>query len=176
MLVKDVERGSRDRQSKEGADQGNGCPLPSARGEAAAGDGKTAPEQKKCGEELDREFGYRDGEVRPPDQGCHEAVEDAGLHLEGEEPGVVGIEGGIKPVVDRRKVNGVVFEAGMVTCDDQGPGAHDQQQNYVYVLTVNFKWFSRHSRKAWFQLRCSLRLLQRARTRQPRTPCSRPQD
>ena len=122
VLIEDVECRARDGQSEEHADESNAGPL-CCRGRKAAAGECPQPQRRKSSKALADHLGDRDGDVREANPG-DETVEDAGLHLQGEEAKVVGIERGVETVLNRGKVNGVIFHTGVVSFDEQRSGAN----------------------------------------------------
>lgn len=71
------------------------------------------------------QFGDRNGNMGEADQAGHEAIKNAGLHLQCEEFVIVGVQSGVEAALDRREVDSIVFEAWMVSCDDERNGANE---------------------------------------------------
>ena len=139
VLIEDVECRARHGQSEEHADQSNAGPLSGRGGKAAPGQCPASPEQKKCRQALADHLGDRDGNVREANPGGHEPIEDAGLHLQGEQPEIVGIERGVEAALDRGEINRVVLDSGMVSFDEQRRGADRCEQDEVPVLGATFQ-------------------------------------
>jgi dolichol-phosphate mannosyltransferase len=75
----------------------------------------------------------------------HEAIEDAGLHLQGEEAEVVRIERGVEAMLDGREVDGIVFDTGVVSFDEQRRAGNDKKQGVIPDWAATFQRFRSHS-------------------------------
>ena len=130
MSVENIERGAGDGQGKHGADQGNPRPVCARLGKQASRDTPGCIKRQHDGCKLKEQLGGSNGDVREADEVRDPAIEDSGLELETEELGVVGIESGIQIGLDGRKVNAVIFNAGMVAHHGERERckAQDQQQ------------------------------------------------
>ena len=65
-----------------------------------------------------------------------EFVEDGGLELDGEEFGVVREERGIQITLDGREVKGVVFEAGMISHDEEGDDGEQEYEREIWERPI----------------------------------------
>ena len=115
VLVDNVEGGARDGKGKEGADQRDGSPLSGCCRKAALGQPEASPQQEKRGQALAEQFDSRYGNVGSANENCNQSVKNAGLHLQGEQPEIMGIERRVQAPLDCGKVYGVIFDAGVVT-------------------------------------------------------------
>jgi hypothetical protein len=77
---------------------------------------------------LKEQLGVWNGDVCEADKVCDPAIEDRSLELEAEKLGVVGKEGRVQVAFDGRKVNAVIFNAGMVAHDGEREPCKAQDQ------------------------------------------------
>ena len=131
ILVEDVERGTGDGHGEEDADESDAGPLSGGGGKAAAGNAPAAPQEKIRGEELAEEFGNGDGDVGEAHSRGHDAIEDAGLHLQGEEVEVVRVERGVQAALDGREVDGIVLDAWVISFDEQRRAGNHKKQGVI---------------------------------------------
>jgi hypothetical protein len=121
VLIENVECRTGDGERKKDADQGNGTKLCGGCGKTAPGEGETGPEEQEGRGALADQLDSRNRDVRCPNEERHQAVEDAGLHLQGEKLEVVWIESRMQASLDRGEVNGIIFHAGVITFEDKRP-------------------------------------------------------
>ena len=121
ILIDEVDAGAGDRNCQQGGDHGHGCPLRVRPRKAAAGDGKTSPENQENGDNLPENGRDAEREMSYANEGGDQLVEDCCLKLQAEEIGVVREKRGVQIALDGREVKGVVFQAGMI--------AEDQERN-----------------------------------------------
>lgn len=83
--------------------------------------------------------------MREADERGHEAIEEAGLHLQGEEAEVVRIECGVEAMLNGRKVDGIVFDTGVVSFDEQRRAGNRKKQGVIPDWATTFQRFRSHS-------------------------------
>jgi hypothetical protein len=88
--------------------------------EATAADAPAAVEHEKDGGQLPEQDSPIQREGSEADGPGDEFVEDGGLELESEKFGIVGEESGVQIAFDRGQIEGVVFEAGVISHDEEG--------------------------------------------------------
>ena len=133
VLIHDVERSSRHRQSEHGGHHGDSGPAGGSVLKEPANDAPAGPDDQQDGDRLPEQF--RPGQRNPsqPHKVRHPRVEYAGAHLQLEESRVVREESRIQIRLDGGQVDAVVFDAGVVPHDAEAKHRERQDQQKITI-------------------------------------------
>ena len=119
------------RKGEQHGDRGDCGPLRLKLREAAATDPPTTVEKQENGGELPEQYRPRQRQMAEADGIRDELIEDGDLKLEPEKFCIVRKQGGIQIALDCRKVEGIVFEAGMVAHDQEGQNGERSEERQI---------------------------------------------